>query len=123
MSKKIALNLWNRDFQLKVVYDCLDGEEILDEQVAALEAFVDADTSKSLDQIKKYCLKENGKQIGDRIDNIFKYVIPHTIFVPRKQKKSTVAILCNYKFDLEHGLALVFEGKKLAEICNPDAIL
>jgi hypothetical protein len=123
MSKKIALNLWNRDFQLKVVYDCFAGEEILDEQVAALETFADADTSKSLDQVKKYCLKENGNQIGDRVDNIFKYVIPHTIYVPRKQKKPTVAILCNYKFDLEHGIAIVFEGAKIAEICNPDVIL
>ena len=123
MSKKVAVNMWGRDFQLKVVYDCFDGEDVLKEQTSALEEFLNADTSKSLESIKKHCLKEHGKEIGGNIENIFKYVIPHTVYVPRNQKKPTVAILCNYKFDLEHGIALVFENKKIATICNPDEIL
>jgi hypothetical protein len=123
MSKKVALNLWDRDFQLKVVFDCFGGEDILEEQVTALEEFLRTDTSKSLDQIKTHCLKKNGKEIGDNIDNIFKYVIPRSLYIPRKQKKPTVAILCDYKFDMEHGIAIVFEGKTISTICNPDVIL
>lgn len=123
MSKKATLNLWGRDFQLKVVYDCLDGEDILKEQVTALEEFLSADTSKSIDLVIKYCLSENGKEIGGNIDNIFKYVIPRSLYVPRKQKKPTVAILCDYKFDIEHGIAMVFEGRLISAICNPDIIL
>lgn len=123
MSKKVALNLWGRDFQLKVVYDCLGSENVLEEQVTSLEEFLRTDTSKSLDLMKAHCLKENGAEIGDKIDNIFKYVIPRSLYVPRKQKKPTVAILCDYKFDMEHGIAVVFENGQFKKVGSQDIVL
>ena len=60
--------------------------------------------------------------IQQEIDNIFKYVIPKRIFIPRTDKK-IVAILCDYKFDMENGIAVVFENEKFKEIGVQDIIL
>lgn len=56
------------------------------------------------------------------IDNIFKYIMPKSIFVPRTEQKE-VAIICNYKYDMEHGIAIVFENERLKEIGMQDIIL
>ena len=57
------------------------------------------------------------------VDNIFKYVMPKNIYVPRNLKKRVVAIMCNYKFDTEHGIAVVFENEQFKEIGAQDIAL
>ena len=123
MSEKLDLVIWNRAFSLKVLFDCFDDEEVLDSQRTALKYFKEADISASLDQVKQFCLEQNGKEIGTTIDNIFKYVVPYSVYIPRKQKESTAALLCHYRFDIENDLALIFENGNLVKICNPDYIL
>jgi hypothetical protein len=73
--------------------------------------------------MKAHCLKENGAEIGDKIDNIFKYVIPRSLYIPRKQEKQTVAMLCDYKFDMEHGIAVVFENGQFKKVGSQDIVL
>ena len=75
----------------------------------------------SKDTVVQYCLKKNKREIGsDKITNIFKYVIPESIFVTRDCR---VAIMCRYKFDAEHGIAVVYKQGKLKEVGNQDIIL
>jgi len=120
----IKLEIWGRRFNLKVDFDCLDDEKILDNQNAALDNFMYADINASLDKVKTYCLKHNANDIGtDTIENIFKYVMPRSIYVPRDSKKRVIAIMCEYRFDMEHGLAVVFENEKVKSICSQDFIL
>ncbi len=119
----LSIKIWDRDFDLKVLYDCYAGEQILDEQEKALKEFAAdknaIDSSKSF--VEKYCLGQNKDLIGaDKIDNIFKYVLPESIFVKRDCR---IAILCQYKFDAEHGIAIVFKDGKFEEIGNQDIIL
>ena len=120
----IKLEIWNRCFNLKVIFDCLDDEKILDNQKAALDNFLNTDITDSLDKVKTYCLKHNANDIEtDTIENIFKYVIPKSVYVPRDAKKRVIAIMCEYRFDMEHGLAVVFENEKVKTICLQDYIL
>ncbi len=49
-------------------------------------------------------------------------VMPKAIYIPHIQKP-TVAIPCNYKFDPEHGLAIIFENGKFEKVDLEDAIL
>ena len=49
--------------------------------------------------------------------------MPRYLFLPKVQKRRTVALMCDYRFDPEHGLALVFENEKLKEIGSQDLIL
>ncbi len=120
----IKLEIWGRRFDLKVTMDCLGDEKVLENQELALDNFLNTDTIASLSKVKAYCLKHNANDIGtETIENIFKYVMPKSIFVPRDTKKRVVAIMCEYRFDMEHGLAVVFENEKIKTICLQDDIL
>ena len=121
---KIKLNVWGRDFNLDVIYDVYSGEDILDSQLQALETFQNkaglllADASK----IVEYCQKDAGTSIEGEITNIFKYVMPTSVFIKRTKEKNVVALMCDYRFDEEHGIAVVFEDEKFKKI-GPQEII
>ena len=74
-------------------------------------------------QIPKYIKKYNSRDLGEeRIDNIFKYVIPKRIYITQSEEEE-FAIMCNYKFDMEHGIAVVYKGGKFKEAGPQDIIL
>ena len=102
---KINLNIWGRDFELGIEYDYYTGEEILPIQKEALKSFVSDRESISSAKcvVEKYCLSNNPEEYGtDHIDNIFKYIIPKYLYVKRNEKKRVIALMCDYKFDMEH---------------------
>lgn len=123
MYKKLLI--WNREFDLRVVFDSYD-EEVLPIQKQALEAFLKAENTiqESKQQLEKYILNDEYAEIeGNSIDNIFKYVIPTDIYIPRTPETRTVALLCDYRFDEEHGIAIVFENEQFKEIGEQDIVL
>lgn len=120
----LNIKIWNREFDLPVVFDCFDDEEIIENQKSAVNAFLDANLDESFEEIKSFCLKNNGDDIGtDVIDNIFKYVMPKSIYVPRDKRNRIIAIMCDYKFDIEHGIAVVFVNNKFLKVVPQDDIL
>ncbi|MBR4344553.1 MAG: hypothetical protein IKP88_17940 [Lachnospiraceae bacterium] len=120
----LKLQIWKRDFELKVVYDCYSGEKASTTQKDSAKQFSSEANSaidESLKEVEKYCLEMNKEDIGSsQIDNIFKYVMPESIFVKRDGR---VAIMCRYKFDSEHGIAVVFKDNKFEQIGMQDIIL
>lgn len=122
---KIKLNIWNRDFELPMSVKTFKGKEPTDvqkEAVAKFEANTDI-ISDAQDDVEKYILAHGLKENGiDKVDNIFKYVIPKTIVIP-KAKNRVVGLICNYKFDEEHGMAVVFENEKFKKIGAQDIVL
>lgn len=123
---KCKINIWGRAFELPVTFECYSGEKVLESQKTAFTMVEDNanEVAESLDAVKKYVCETGGDQIADGvIDNIFKYVIPKNIFVPHIAKHRIAAIMCNYKFDMEHGIAVVFEDGKLKEIGAQDIVL
>ena len=123
MYKKLLI--WNREFDLRVVFDSYD-EEVLPIQEQALEAFLKSENTiqESKQQLEKYILNDEYAEIeGNSIDNIFKYVIPTDIYIPRTPETRTVALLCDYRFDEEHGLAIIFENEQFKEIGEQDIVL
>lgn len=123
---KEKMTIWGRNFELEVKFDCYSGEEVLEIQKEALSAFLKSRNAveDSLDQLKQYCLKNNKAEIGgDNIENIFRYVVPKYLYVARDEKNHVVAIMCNYKFDSEHGIAIVFENENFSKIGMQDIIL
>lgn len=123
---KIKMVLWGREFNLDITYDCYSNEKVLPTQETAVQEFskLSEEINFSLDKVKEYCLLKNSKEIGtDVIENIFKYVMPRYLFVPRDDKKQIVAIMCNYKFDPDSGIAIVFENGKFKEIGEQEIIL
>ena len=125
LMNKIKMNIWGRDFDLPVMIKQFKGKDITDEQNDAVEKFESSEkmVNAAKDEVEKYIIKNGLKDAGvDSVDNIFKYVIPKTISVP-KSKKRIVAIMCNFKFDMEHGLAIVFEDEKFKKIGPQDIVL
>ena len=124
MTKKISI--WGREFDLKVVFDCFDDEEILPIQEQALKSFLKADAAieDSKKQVENYILNDDYAELEtDSIDNIFKFVIPTDIYISRTPEIRTAALLCDYRFDEEHGIAIVFENERFKEIGTQDIVL
>lgn len=123
---KINVKIWGREYEMNIIYDCYSGEKVLSSQIDAVKAFSSSTQAieESLPEVKKYCLTMDKEEINtDTIENIFKYVAPKYLYVSREDKKHVVSIMCNYKFDQEHGIAVVFENEKFSKIGKQDIIL
>lgn len=86
---KSKITIWDRAFELSVVYECYAGEEVLESQREAFALLEDnaAEVAESLKAVKKYVRKTGAGQLADdAIENIFKYVMPKSIFVPHSKK-------------------------------------
>lgn len=125
--KKIdTFNIWGRELDIKVVYDCYDNEEVIDNQVKAYQEFVKNSENifeEVYKQLEMYCKKNYKEQFEESFDNIFKYIMPKTLYIKRSIEDRIVAILCNFKFDNEHGLAVVIKNEQVINIGNQDIIL
>ena len=124
--RKENMTIWGREFELEIEFDCYPGETILPIQEEALTLFLNMkkEISDSEKVVKEYYIRHYSEELAEHsITNIFKYVMPKCIFIKRNPQKHIVALLCNDKFNIEHGMALVFEEKKLFQIGTEDIIL
>ncbi len=122
MNKEVII--WDRKINIRIDYDLYDNETATDEQKQRLEEFIN-NTHLLSDKthIYDYCIKNNSKEIGNHINNIFKYVAPISILIPRSEQNKRIILLCNYKFDIEHGIAIVFENNTFSKIVKQDDVL
>lgn len=125
---KENINIWGRDFSLEIYYEKYPDEPVSASQRKAFETFKSAENQlqASIQDIKEYVLKDHPEQFDSSgISNIFRFVMPKYIFVPLSygDRSNTVAIMCDYRFDAEHGLAVIFEDGRLKEIGSQDLIL
>lgn len=121
---KLDNEIWGREFSLSQSYQCDSDEEILDSQLEAMVALAnnwDA-VNQSKTAVEKYCIKHDGDVIGNKIENIFKYVIPIELIALRDKSARKVALMCNYRYDPEHGIAVVFKNEKLLEVIPQDEL-
>ncbi len=124
MNNNINLNIWGRDFELNIVFQNFPGEEVTTNQERVVETLGSIEYGQSLDPVKEYIVKYNSEDLAEpEISNIFKYVIPKSVLIPRENDKRIAALMCNYKFDMEHGMAVVFENEKFKAVGPQDIIL
>ncbi len=113
-----TFNIWGRDFNLEVMFGNLEDKDAKPIQIAAWEEFNIEIVNSCLKDVEEYCLKHNADEIGtSKIDNIFKYVIPESIYIKNtKDNSHVVALLCAYKFDEDNGMAIIFKNGSLYKI-------
>ena len=126
MIESLEVSIWGRSFELPVEYDCYEDEEVTKAQIQAIKLFKShtewIEQSKSV--VEDYCIKqvmsddENAKK-----DNIFSYLKPECLFVKRDKENSRIAMMCKYRYDLEHGLAVVFSSDGEVTVGIQDIIL
>ena len=75
----------------------------------------------SLDELREYCLANGVDEEG--MPNVFRFVMPTEIYLDSVTNHRVVALMCEYRPDPEHGLAIVFEDERLREIGPQDIIL
>ncbi len=121
---KVVIRIWGREFQLGVSYQNYPGEAITENQQRTLAAVpsVDYDIAKS--RVEGYIRKYFANELGnDNLDNIFRFVMPKSILISRMKGARIFAIMCNFKLDMEHGIAIIFEDEKLKAVGPQDLIL
>lgn len=126
LMNKYKLSIWGRNFELPLLYECYPDEEVIESQREAFAMFEanSATVAASLEHVKNYVETDEFARLnGDKIENIFKYVMPKEIFVPHTEKHRNVAIMCNYKFDIEHGIAVLFENGQFKKVGPQDIAL
>lgn len=123
--KELEATIWEREFTLPVEYDCYKGEKVTEKQIEAVEAFVNHPewVEKSKQAVEKYCrdaVLEDDE--NEKKDNVFSYIKPDYLFVVRDDKKPRVALICKYRYDQEHGLAIAFTMDGKSAVKSPDLL-
>ena len=122
---KVKISIWGREFDIDVRYSCYPGEEITQTQKEAVNEFCASNdiTVDSINKVKDYIANasDSNLKVID-IENIFKYVMPKYLYVPRTDKR-VIAVMCNFKFDTENGIAVVYKNERFEEIGEQDIVL
>lgn len=121
MMNKVSLKVWGRKFSLPVIYDVFDGEEKTVQQEDSLNKIVGSGELRGEDDVIHYCEKMNPEEVGNTLSNVFEFVIPRSVFVCRE--KGYIALLCDYKYDLDNGIAVLYENGILRKIGTQDLVL
>lgn len=119
------VHLWGRSLNLEIEFEQYANEEVLASQRDALERLLAAwdVVEQSLSKLKEYCLSNMGEDAGESVDNIFRIVVPTTLYVLRDESPRVVSLLCECRFDPEHGAALRFEDERLKDVGPQDISL
>lgn len=126
MINNVALNIWDRQFSLAVEYNCHKDEVPTKRQERILKRFISHPEwiEKSKKAIELYCRDDVEKDVkNEKKDNIFSYIKPDYILIKRTDNQPYVALMCKYKYDIEHGIAVAFSSNGKATITIQDEIL
>ena len=126
MIESLEVIIGGRSFTLPVEYDCYEGEEVTKAQIQALKRFKSHTEwiaqSKSI--VEEYCREQvMSDDKNAKKDNIFSYIKPECLFVKRDKENPRIAMMCKYRYDLEHGLAVVFSSDGEVTVGIQDIIL
>ncbi|MBP3201127.1 MAG: hypothetical protein J6M39_05730 [Lachnospiraceae bacterium] len=114
--------IWGKEFSLKVLYECKNGQKPTNEQHQALEMFENELFQKkevnkiqhyldSQKEIMNFISKLDGIDDVDINDSVLDYLKPVEIRV-LNEKNRMVEIVCDFKFDMEHSIAIRFKNEK-----------
>ena len=121
---KISLMIWNREFDLEVKYYNFPDQEVSDNQRKTAENIRNVDFNQVLNEVKEYIKNNNNNMLAEKdIINVFKYIMPKKFLVFRSENIRVFSIICDYKFDMEHGIAIMFENEKFTFIGSTDEVL
>lgn len=125
MINELNISIWERTFLLPVEYDCYDDEVVTDAQKSAVKTLTMHPewivSAKA--HVERFCREEViADSENNKKDNIFSYIKPDYLFVKRDEHPR-VAIMCKYRYDIEHGLAVVFATDGSVTVGLQDFIL
>ena len=72
--------------------------------------------------IQNYCKNQLGNA-NTQDEDIFRYILPKTIYVVRSPANRVIALLCDSKFDIEHGIAVIYKNEQFSRIAVQDELI
>jgi hypothetical protein len=121
-----TIQIWGRKMEIEIRYESYPNDPVIAEQQIAAKMILDNPDifNDALDDVKTYCKENCNNMIQETaIENVFQYVLPEALYVEQNREKRSVALMCNYKFDEEHGIAVVFENEHFVQVGPQDIIL
>lgn len=125
MINEVSMIIWGREFSLPVEYRIYDNEPVSKEQQNAVDVLSSHPewVEQTKNAVEEYCWEQVIEDAdNEKKDNIFSYIKPEYLFV-KHEAKPRVAIMCKYRYDMEHGLAVVFSADGDISIGPQDIIL
>lgn len=130
-SKERTSSFGDRTFRLNVDFNNYSDEKTTKAQKKVYDSIKKKDFSDSLSHVRKYIIANNKDALmsfdskDSKIANPFRYIKPKSIYIPKDQKSgiSTYHVLCNYRFDPEHGIAITYENGKVKKVVSQDYVL
>lgn len=110
MIKRIEIDLWGRHFSLPVEYENYYGDEVSTEQLQAVCRITDHPEKiiAAKKMVETYCHRDVERDKNNKKkDNIFSYVQPRDVYV-KSTEGCAIGIMCNYRYNEDDGLAIVF---------------
>ena len=123
MIKKSKIEIWERTLLLEVLYNHYTNEKVTSEQKKAYKWFRKHPEwiDKAKTYVEDYCKNAvNSDDSNQKKDNVFSYVKPKAILI---KQDTRIAIMCDYRYDEEHGLAIVFDHDGNITVGMQDIIL
>lgn len=116
---KVKIQVWGRDFTLDIFFDEYK-EYISCAQFETASLLADKAIEDGTEVIKDYIKTHITSDTPiECVDNIFKYVIPTSVYIPDTEDSEYI-VMCDYKYDLEHGIALKYGKDGLISIDSQD---
>lgn len=134
--ERISKNTYNgkmygRDVKLQINMDNYHGEKITKRQKEIKDSIKDTNLSSSLSKLKQYIKDNDSDNLVEfdpkdrEIANPFRYIKPRYIYIPRydHNNEKEFHVMCDYRFDPEHGLAITYGNKKCKRVIQQDYVL
>ena len=124
--ENVEMSIWGREFSMPVEFERFAAGPVTETQIEVLHQFL-AHTDwivKAEKMVNDYCKKAvMDDRTNDKKENVFSYIKPHYLFVKQNREHPQIAIMCKYRYDMEHGLAIVFSHDGKITVGIQDIIL
>lgn len=124
----ITTKVFGREYTLPVSYNTYDNIDNNTKE-ETLKKIKQIDYKDAANELRKYIKREYSddlNQMEDKsLDNVFRFIKPGQFYIPGSLFKNIgdVGLMCNFRFDPEHGLVIVFDNGKISAIGPQDIIL
>lgn len=118
----ITIILWGKEFTLPVTYEKKRKENILPEQIKAIESLPCKPKliAKSGEAVKVFAIDKliANKQAAIK-NRILAYMAPQSFYVTR-DVEPTVILRCTFRFDLKNEVSILYGPNRNISVCYSD---
>lgn len=127
-------NFNGKKVKLRINFANYPGEKKTINQHRLANSLKNINFSDSMKFMRKYIRNNNEEELmkinpkDSKVKDPFQYITPRSVRIPRERKdnvghETEFHVLCDYKFDPEHGIAITYEHGKVKRIVPMDYVL